>query len=149
MTRFLFMLTCLFASATLGAALALFSGWPIGILSGALAFLFTRQMSTSLARRHDKHATAREIAALRRMTLEFEESLANTSHRMDDLSIQLEARTDAHGKKIVSELQVLESLMREFAGRISKTARAAQAEIGPQQVMQTELGTRPTPAVIR
>ena len=137
MTRFLFMLTCLFASATLGAALALFSGWPIGILSGALAFLFTRQMSTTLARRHDKHATAREIAALRRMTLEFEESLANTSHRMDDLSIQLEARTDAHGKKIVSELQVLESLMREFAGRISKTARAAQAEIGPQQVMQT------------
>ena len=137
MTRFLVMLTCLFASATLGAALALFSGWPIGILSGALAFLFTRQMSTTLARRHDKHATAREIAALRRMTLEFEESLANTSHRMDDLSIQLEARTDAHGKKIVSELQVLESLMREFAGRISKTARAAQAEIGPQQVMQT------------
>jgi cyclic-di-GMP phosphodiesterase TipF (flagellum assembly factor) len=131
------MLTCLFASATLGAALALFSGWPIGILSGALAFLFTRQMSASLARRHDKHATAREIAALRRMTLEFEESLANTGHRMDDLSIQLEARTDAQGKKIVSELQVLESLMREFASRVSKTARAAQVEIGPQQVMQT------------
>lgn len=137
MTRFLVMLTCLFASATLGAALALFSGWPIGILSGALAFLFTRQISASLARRHDKHATAREIAALRRMTLEFEASLANTSHRMDDLSTQLEARTDAQGKKIVSELQVLESLMREFAGRISKTARAAQVEIGPQQVMQT------------
>ncbi|MES2292355.1 MAG: EAL domain-containing protein [Pseudomonadota bacterium] len=137
MTRFLVMLTCLFASATLGAALALFSGWPIGILSGALAFLFTRQISASLARRHDKHATAREIAALRRMTLEFEASLANTSHRMDDLSIQLEARTDAQGKKIVSELQVLESLMREFAGRISKTARATQVEIGPQQVMQT------------
>lgn len=137
MTRFLVMLTCLFASATLGAALALFSGWPIGILSGALAFLFTRQISASLARRHDKHATAREIAALRRMTLEFEESLANTGHRMDDLSIQLEARTDAQGKKIVSELQVLESLMREFAGRISKTARAVQVEIGPQQVMQT------------
>jgi cyclic-di-GMP phosphodiesterase, flagellum assembly factor TipF len=137
MTRFLVMLTCLFASATLGAALALFSGWPIGILSGALAFLFTRQISASLARRHDKHVTAREIAALRRMTLEFEESLANASHRMDDLSIQLEARTDAQGKKIVSELQVLESLMREFAGRISKTARATQVEIGPQQVMQT------------
>ena len=137
MTRFLVMLTCLFASATLGAALALFSGWPIGILSGALAFLFTQQMATSLARRHDKHATAREIAALRRMTLEFEESLANTSHRMDDLSVQLEARTDAQGKKIVSELQVLESLMREFASRVSKTARAAQVEIGPQQVMQT------------
>jgi len=137
MTRFLIMLTCLFASATLGAALALFSGWPIGILSGALAFLFTQQMAASLARRHDKHAAAREITALRRMTLEFEESLANTRHRMDDLSVQLEARTDAQGKKIVSELQVLESLMREFAGRVSKSARTAQVEIGPQHVMQT------------
>ena len=137
MTRFLIMLTCLFASATLGAALALFSGWPIAILSGALAFLFTQQMSAAFARRHDKHATAREITALRRMSLEFEESLANTRHRMDDLSTQIEARTDAQGKKIVSELQVLESLMREFASRVSKSARSAQAEIGPQHLMQT------------
>ena len=137
MTRFLIMLTCLFASATLGAALALFSGWPIGILSGALAFLFTQQWSAAFARRQDKHATAREISAMRRMTLEFEEGLASTRHRMDDLAVQLEARTDAQGKKIVSELQVLESLMREFAGRISKSARAAQSEIGSEQVMQT------------
>ncbi len=137
MTRFLIMLTCLFLSATLGAALALFSGWPIGILSGALAFLFTQQLAGAFARRRDKHATAREIAAMRRMTLEFEESLATTRHRMDDIAVQLEARTDAQGKKIVSELQVLESLMREFASRVSKSARAAQAEIGPQLVMQT------------
>ena len=137
MTRFLIMLTCLFASATLGAALALFSGWPIAILSGALAFLFTQQMSAAFARRHDKRATAREITALRRMSLEFEQSLAATRQRMDDLTTQIEARTDAQGKKIVSELQVLESLMREFASRVSKSARAAQAEIGPQHVMQT------------
>jgi cyclic-di-GMP phosphodiesterase TipF (flagellum assembly factor) len=137
MTRFLIMLTCLFASATLGAALALFSGWPIGILSGALAFLFTQQWSAAFARRQDKHATAREISAMRRMTLEFEEGLASTRHRMDDLAVQLEARTDAQGRKIVSELQVLESLMREFAGRISKSARAAQSEIGSEQAMQT------------
>ena len=137
MTRFLIMLTCLFASATLGAALALFSGWPIGTLSGALAFLFTQQWSSAFARRQDKHATAREISAMRRMTLEFEEGLASARHRMDDLAVQLEARTDAQGKKIVSELQVLESLMREFAGRISKSARAAQSEIGSEQAMQT------------
>ncbi|MES2255028.1 MAG: EAL domain-containing protein [Pseudomonadota bacterium] len=137
MTRFLIMLTCLFASATLGAAMALFSGWPIGILSGALAFLFTQQLSAAFARRQDKHATAREISAMRRMTLEFEEALATTRHRMDDLGTQLEARTDAQGKKIVSELQVLESLMREFAGRISKSARATQSEISPDHVMPT------------
>ncbi len=137
MTRFLIMLTCLFTSATLGASLALLSGWPIGILSGALAFLFTQQVAAAFARRRDKHATAREISAMRRMSLEFEEALATTRHRMDDLTAQLEARTDAQGRKIVSELQVLESLMREFASRVSKSARAAQDEIGPAHVMQT------------
>ena len=65
MTRFLIMLTCHFASATLGAAMALFSGWPVGILSGALAFLFTQHLSAAFARRQDKHATAREISANR------------------------------------------------------------------------------------
>src|SRR4051812_3143552 len=119
MTRFLITLTCLFVSASLGAALALFSGWPIGVLSGALAFLFTQHVAAIFTRRQDKHATAREISAMRRMTLEFEEALKTTRHRMDDLAVQLEARTDAQGKKIVSELQVLESLMREFASRVS------------------------------
>jgi cyclic-di-GMP phosphodiesterase TipF (flagellum assembly factor) len=137
MTRFLIMLTCLFACATLGAALALITGWPVGILSGALAFLFTQHVSAGFARRQDKRATAREISAMRQMSLEFEEALTTTRHRMDDLTAKLEARTDAQGKKIVSELQVLESLMREFASRVSKSARSAQDAIGPEHVMQT------------
>ena len=137
MTRFLIMLTCLFASATLSAALALFAGWPVALLSGGLAFLATEQISAVFTRRHDKHIAAREIAVLRRMSLEFEQSLSATRHRMDDLSSQFEARTDAQGRKIVSELKVLESLMREFASRVSRSARAAQSEIGPAQVMRT------------
>ena len=137
MTRFLITLTCLFASATLGAALVLFSGWPIALLSGALVFLFTQQMSGAFTRRHDKRVTAREIAALRSMTLEFDRSLHATRDRMDDLTTQLEVRTDAQSRKIVSELKVLESLMGEFADRVSKSARAAQNQIGPQDVMQT------------
>jgi cyclic-di-GMP phosphodiesterase TipF (flagellum assembly factor) len=137
MTRFLVTLTCFFACATLGAAIALFSGWPIGILSGALAFLFTQQMTAAILRRRDKRATQREIATLRQMTLEFEQALAGTRQRMDDLTQQLETRTDAQGKKIVSELRMLEGLMREFAGRVSRSARAAQSEINPAQTMAT------------
>jgi cyclic-di-GMP phosphodiesterase TipF (flagellum assembly factor) len=137
MTRFLITLTCFFACATLGAAIALFSGWPIGILSGALAFLFTQQMTAAILRRRDKRATQREIATLRQMTLEFEQALAGTRQRMDDLTQQLETRTDAQGKKIVSELRMLEGLMREFAGRVSRSARAAQSEINPAQTMAT------------
>ena len=144
MIRFLITLTCLFASATLGAALALFTGWPIAILTGALAFLFTQQMSGSFARGRDRRVTAREIAALRSMTLEFDQSLNATRHRMDDLTRQLEERTDAHSKKIVSELKVLESLMREFAGRSPERARRTGLDRSPQREMQT--GRRQGPA---
>ena len=50
MTRFLITLTALFASATLTAGLALFSGWPVAILAGALAFLASQQLAGSFAR---------------------------------------------------------------------------------------------------
>ena len=137
MTRFLIMLTCLFASATLSAALALFTGWPVALIAGGLAFLFTQHVSAIFARRHDKRTTAREMAALRRMSLEFEQSLNATRHRMDEISTRFETQSDAQGRKIVSELRMLEGLMRDFAGRISKSARAQQSEISPRQVMQT------------
>src|SRR6201996_3635299 len=114
-TKILVTLTCLFASATLGAALALFTGWPVAILAGALAFLFTQQMGLSLAPRRDKHLVAREFTQIRRITLEFEERLNAATNRMDDISSQMDVATSAQGKKIVAELQVLESLMREFA----------------------------------
>src|SRR5476651_1819206 len=123
MTKVLVTLTCLFASATLGAALALFAGWPIAILSGALVFLFTQQMSAAYARRSDRRKTARDIGNLRKLTMEFDQQLAATSRRMDEITGQVEHATSAQGKKIVAELQVLESLMREFAGKISRTAR--------------------------
>ena len=98
-------------------------------LAGAMAFLFTQQMGLSFARRRDKSLVAREFTQLRRITLEFEEKLNAATNRMDDISAQVDTATSAQGKKIVAELQVLETLMREFAGKISKTARAQQQEI--------------------
>jgi cyclic-di-GMP phosphodiesterase TipF (flagellum assembly factor) len=137
MTKVLINLTCFFASATLSAALALFAGWPVAILSGALAFLFTQHMSASFARRRDKRNTARDIANLRSMSMDFDQQLQATRRRMDEINNQIETRTDAQSKKIVSELKVLESLMREFASRVSKSARAQQDAITPDQLMQT------------
>ena len=137
MTKFLIALTCLFAAATLGAALALFMGWPLGIMAGALAFLFTQQLSGALARRRDLRATRRDMAALRRMNQSFEQSLNAVHTRMEEMDKQIQTRSDAQGRKIVSELQVLETLMREFAGKVSRSARAAQTEITPEQIMRT------------
>jgi len=148
MIKVLVTLTCLFACATLAAAMALFAGWPVAILSGALAFLFTQQMNASFNRGRDKRMTTRQIADLRKITMEFDIQLHATSQRMNDLTAQVEARSDAQGKKIVAELQVLESLMREFAGKISRQARAQQSDISPAAVPQTGRAQGPASAYV-
>ena len=137
MTKALIMLTCLFASATLSAALALFTGWPVAILSGAMAFLFTQNFSAAVTRRADKRAVARDLAALRKISMEFDQALQAAHTRMDEISTQIETRSGAQERKIVAELKVLESLMRDFASKVSKSARAAQTEIDPAARMQT------------
>lgn len=137
MTRFLITLTALFASATITAALALFSGWPVAILAGVVAFLAAQQVMGGFARLKDKRQAQHEITQLRRITLELDQSLNATRHRMDDLSKEFEAKSQQQGKKIVSELKILEGLMREFAGRVGSKARAVQDSIDPTQVMQT------------
>jgi cyclic-di-GMP phosphodiesterase TipF (flagellum assembly factor) len=148
MIKVLVTLTCLFACATLAAAMALFSGWPVALLAGALAFLFTQQMNASFNRGRDKRMMARQIADLRKLTMDFDIQLHATSQRMNELTAQVEAKNDAQGKKIVAELQVLESLMREFAGKISRQARAAQTAITPAAVPQTGQAQGPASAYV-
>ena len=128
MTRALITFILLMLAATVGASVALFAGWPSGALTGTVAFLFFNQIQGAFVRRHDKRMTAREISALRRMSMEFEQALIQTRSKMDDMQKAIETRASAQSKKIVSELQVLESLMREFAGKISSKAREAAPE---------------------
>ena len=62
-TRGLLTLSLFFVCATIGAGLALFTGWPVAILSGIVGFVVVQQVSAGFARRRDKRATAREIGA--------------------------------------------------------------------------------------
>ena len=137
MTRFLIMLTCLFASATLSAALALFTGWPVALLAGGHGLPFHSACHGSFRPAPRQAGRGARVRGARRMSLEFEQSLNATRHRMDEISTRFETQSDAQGRKIVSELRMLEGLMREFAGKVSRSARAQQSEIAPRQVMQT------------
>jgi cyclic-di-GMP phosphodiesterase, flagellum assembly factor TipF len=133
-TKGLLTLTVFFVCATLGAGLALFTGWPVAILSGIVGFVVIQQVVSSFARRRDKHSVAKELAHLRKSHLEFETALHDTRVRLGEISGQIDLRAGAQEKKIVAELKVLESLMREFAGRISNTAQAVpQEDIRPQR----------------
>ena len=127
-TRVLLTLSVFFACATLGAGLALFTGWPVAILSGIVGFVVVQQMMSGFARRRDKHAVAKELAHLRKSHLEFETALHETRARLGEISGQIERRAGAQEKKIVAELQVLESLMRDFAGKVSRSAASVPQE---------------------
>jgi cyclic-di-GMP phosphodiesterase, flagellum assembly factor TipF len=133
-TRVLLTLATFFVCATLGAGLALFTGWPVAILSGIVGFVFVQQVTSGFGRRRDKRKVAKELAHLRKGHLEFETALHETRARLGEISGQIEQRGLAQEKKIVAELQVLESLVRDFAGRISHGAAAvAQAAPRPQR----------------
>jgi cyclic-di-GMP phosphodiesterase TipF (flagellum assembly factor) len=134
-TKGLLTLSVFFLCATLGAGLALFTGWPVAILSGIVGFVCVQQITSGFGRRRDKRNVSRELAHLRKSHLEFETALHETRVRLGDLGGQIEERGQAQEKKIVAELKVLESLMREFAGRISRSAAAAvpQPERKPQR----------------
>lgn len=144
-TKALLALSGFFACATLAAGLALFTGWPVAILAGAVAFLAFQQGMGGFSRRRDKRATARDLAHLHKLALAFESGLSETRERIETLSGTIEERTSAQSRKIVSELQVLESLMREFAGRMSGSAArvahpAPPAQKGPAAAYAASLG---------
>ena len=149
MTRLLINLTCFFGCAFLGASMVLFTGWPLALVAAGLCFLATQHVGVLLARRGDKRAAAREFAQLRRMTLTFQDRLDETQARIAAMDGTIDERTNAQGRKIVAELKVLESLMREFAGRISRSAQPvplpaphAAPSTGPASVYLGSYGDR-------
>jgi cyclic-di-GMP phosphodiesterase TipF (flagellum assembly factor) len=128
MVRILLNLTYALASITLGGLAGLYLGLSTGVLCGLIAFLTMMQADSALAQRRFRKAHRTEIAGLKRANAAMERAMAETSAKMDEVTKAVEARATAQGKKIVSELQMLESLMREFAGKISNKAKTVPAE---------------------
>jgi cyclic-di-GMP phosphodiesterase, flagellum assembly factor TipF len=132
MVQVLIVAIYLFGSAAIGGAVGLFAGLPAGGFVGATLFLFALQMQAGHAARKHKRQAAREIANLKRANAAIELALHETHDAMEEMNKAIEARASAQGRKIVAELQVLESLMREFASRISDKAKdEAPAELEP------------------
>jgi len=132
-TKALLTLSVFFACATLGAALALFTGWPVAILSGVVGFVCVQQVAAGFARRRDKRAIAREMAHLRKGHMDFESALNDTRTRLGELGGLIEERANSQERKIVAELQVLETLMRDFARKISRSAAVVPQEAAPKE----------------
>jgi cyclic-di-GMP phosphodiesterase, flagellum assembly factor TipF len=147
MTKALLTLSVFFACATVASALALFIGWPMAVLSGIVAFVCVQQITAGFARRRDKRALSREMAHLRNSHLEFETALSDTRIRLSELGGLMEERANSQERKIVAELKVLETLMRDFATKISRSAAAvphpeAKPQRGPAGAYLNTLGNK-------
>jgi cyclic-di-GMP phosphodiesterase TipF (flagellum assembly factor) len=123
MARLLIYAIYLFGSAALGGAVGLFTSLSVGGLMAAILFLFALHVQSALSARRDRRAAVREISGLKRSNAAIQRALDDTHVKMEEMSKAIEARASAQGRKIVAELQVLESLMREFAGKISNRAK--------------------------
>jgi cyclic-di-GMP phosphodiesterase TipF (flagellum assembly factor) len=123
MTRALIVATYLLASATIATAIFMVAGVPIGLLAGGVLALGCTQIHAALRWRRDKKIADREIAGLKRVSFQFEQALTDTRSKIDQMSQAIEAKTSAQNRKIVAELQVLETLMREFASKVANGAK--------------------------
>jgi cyclic-di-GMP phosphodiesterase TipF (flagellum assembly factor) len=127
MQRALIVATYLLACATVATAMFMVAGIPIGLLTGFVLALGCTQAHAAFRRRRDRRIADREIAGLKRVSFQFEQALNDTRTKMDDMSRAIEAKTSAQNRKIVAELQVLETLMREFASKVSSRAKLEPA----------------------
>jgi cyclic-di-GMP phosphodiesterase TipF (flagellum assembly factor) len=121
------LLALIYAMLSAAAAIALnilgLTTPATAILIGAVGFLFALQIHASAIRRREKTQSRREIAKLKQITREIAAALEETHAKIEEVKSATEAKTNAQGKKIVAELQVLESLMKDFAAKIAQNAR--------------------------
>jgi cyclic-di-GMP phosphodiesterase, flagellum assembly factor TipF len=124
MIRILLVAIYALIAVTAGTLVFTVEGVAGGLLSAAIVFLFIMQVDGLVVRNRDRKAHGMEIAGLKRSGAAVQKALEETQAKMEEVTKAVEARASAQSKKIVSELQVLESLMREFASRISDKAKA-------------------------
>lgn len=132
MTNALIAFAYAMGSAALGVVLNAsgMADWFAASAAGLLVFLAAAELHTRYLHARDKRNTAREITNLKRQNREFAKALEETGHKMQAMSGAIEARATAQSRKIVAELQVLESLMKDFAGKIAEKAKSEPADEG-------------------
>jgi cyclic-di-GMP phosphodiesterase TipF (flagellum assembly factor) len=148
MARVLIVAIYLFGAAAIGGAIGLFEGLGVGVASAALLLLAALQIQSGVTARKHRRAHYREIANLHRANAAIEVALHETHEKMEVVTKSIEARHDAQGRKIVAELQVLESLMREFAGRIAEKSRSDMPVPVPQDGANAYLASLAEPELL-
>ncbi len=123
------------AAATISAFLLLSgtTGFATSGLVGVILVVIAAQVHASLLRRRERIQMRREIAEMKQNERSLGQALIETRAGMDTMKAAIEARQSAQSRKIVAELQVLESLMREFASKVAERAKHEEIEQEPER----------------
>ena len=124
-TNALIVATYVMAAATAGVWLRLLGVDAVtAALVAAMQILLSAQLHAAFLRHRDRRSAKREISALRQAGFEFSRALDDTWSKMEDMRSAIDAKTSAQSRKIISELQVLEQLMHDFAAKIADKAKS-------------------------
>jgi len=124
------MLFCQHRGSNLGRR-ALGASIPLALVAAMVMLLAAAQIRGALAGARERRQTAEELAALKTANRAFLRAAEESSTRLNDLNELIETRTSEQRRKVVSELQVLESLMRDFAANLSEKAKDGDAVAAP------------------
>ncbi len=122
-----FLIAAIYAmiAAGFGIAIHAFAGvsGALSALLTAVGFLLCTQTHAAILRARERRKTERQIATLKKTARTLEQSLNETKTKIEDIRAAVEAQASEQSRKIVSELKMLERLMRDFAQRISAKAK--------------------------
>jgi cyclic-di-GMP phosphodiesterase TipF (flagellum assembly factor) len=130
----------LYANYALGA-LTLLIGLPVlgmdfvGALFLASLVLFAAlTIHLSVANRRRLSALTEEVSVLRNSHVELKGELGDAHRKIEEVSLALAKRTEAHEKKLVGEIQMIEGLVREFTANLAKSARTQPGGEAPRSL---------------
>ena len=130
MTNTLIAIVAAMLSATIALLMAVFNIAPpqVCFLAGAALFLGAAQIQSTILRNRERRQSRADIARLKQTSKEFRVALEDTHAKIDEVKAAVEAKASAQSKKIISELQVLESLMKDFAVKIANSSPRANED---------------------
>src|SRR5436309_5681100 len=113
------------ASATLALGLQIlgFAEGAAAALIGLVSLIGLTLIHSLFQGANEKRRTRREIAELKRAARGFSHMIEETHTKIEEVHRAIEVKASVQNRKIVSELQVLENLMRNFRGKISEKAK--------------------------
>lgn len=139
------------SSALLGFALTQFagSGIAVGILSGAVVFLFLRHLHDTLERRRDKRELAEDMVLIQNENAGVRASHDDTKKRVLEITTALARRMEGHEKKVTRELQFIEDLLNEHPAQGMVETKAGIESQNIPATAPAMARTLPDPAMLQ